>query len=364
MKQDRKILIVCVDGMGPEYLEMAPTPNLDRIAREGTLAIGKSVVPSVTNVNNVSIITGVLPAEHGITANYRLDPATGEEAYMESAESLLVPTLLQRAQSSGMKTALVTSKKKLLSLLNTGADYSVAAEDPHAEAIENIGPAEDIYSAEINHWALRGALHVLTTGKADLVYCSMTDWAMHKHAPECEASCAHMAGIDAILGEIMVAFPELELYVTADHGMSAKTRGVDLTRALSDAGITGRAVPVIKDRYVAHHQNLGGSIYVHLKDPSSLDDALALLKTIPGVDDVYPRKEAAAHFGLMAERIGDLFVLGDRDTVFGDFESVEVEVNVRSHGSAHESAVPILAWNSPSEIAYERNLDIVRTLTL
>ena len=64
----RKILILCIDGFGPEYLEMSPTPTLDRMARAGKLVIGRSVIPSVTNVNNVSIVTGVPPSMLGSTA--------------------------------------------------------------------------------------------------------------------------------------------------------------------------------------------------------------------------------------------------------------------------------------------------------
>ena len=33
-------------------------------------------------------------------------------------------------------------------------------------------------------------------------------------------------GIDAVVGQIIEENPDLEIYLTADHGMSAKTRGV------------------------------------------------------------------------------------------------------------------------------------------
>ena len=128
----RKILIVCVDGLGPEYLEMAPTPNLDRMTREGFAATVSTVIPSVTNVNNVSIITGVPPAMHGITSNYWLDQRTGEEQLMESPDYLCRPTILQRAM--GMSTALLTAKEKLLHLLDAGAiQFFQSADLPFTE---------------------------------------------------------------------------------------------------------------------------------------------------------------------------------------------------------------------------------------
>jgi phosphonoacetate hydrolase len=361
---NRKILIICVDGMGPDYLEAAPTPNIDQMAKEGASVQGRSVIPSVTNVNNVSIITGTAPKAHGITANYWLNRATGEEHYMESAEFLLAPTILSRAGEHGLRTALLTAKKKLLNLLNAGTDYAVSAEEPDAETREKIGPPQDIYSSEINHWILRAARYTLAEKGAEAVYCSTTDWTMHKFPPESEESQRHLAGIDAVIGRIADENPDLSIYLTADHGMSSKSRGADLGRALKAKGINGNAVPIIKDRYVAHHQNLGGSIYVYLEQPDATEEALACLSEVPGVEEVYSREAASREFGLMPDRIGDIFVLGDKDTVFGDFESSEVPVGVRSHGSRHESAVPIIAFRAPGPITYGRNLDIVRTLDI
>ncbi len=157
----RKILIICIDGFGPDCLEATPTPNLDRMANEGSFIIGKSVIPSVTNVNNVSIITGVSPHIHGITSNYWFDLATGKENYMESPDFLSCPTIIESAKKKGLTTALLTSKKKLLQLLNAGADYWLAAEDPDKEMVTKLGPAQDIYSAGINHWLFQALRIVL-----------------------------------------------------------------------------------------------------------------------------------------------------------------------------------------------------------
>lgn len=358
----RKILIICVDGLGPEYLELAPTPNLDRMAAAGSFIIGESVIPSVTNVNNVSLITGAPPCVHGITANYWLDRATGQEHYMESPDFLLCPTVLQRAQRQGMSTALLTAKQKLLRLLDAGADYSLAAESPDADMIEKVGPPEDIYSPGINHWLFRALRVVLREQDPDVAYCSTTDGMMHKYPPDAEESQRHIHGLDAILGEIVAENPAREVYLTADHGISAKSQGLDLEQLLSAADIAARAIPIIKDRYVAHHQNLGGAAYVYLDDHRLLEDAVSALEAEPGIEAVHPRAEAAEQFDLLAERIGDLFVLGDQDTVFGQFEAPVIEVEVRSHGSRHESAVPILAYNSPLSPTYCTNFDLVAAL--
>ena len=358
-----KTLIICVDGMGPDYLDNAHTPTLDRLAREGFRVTAKSVIPSVTNVNNVSIITGVPPMVHGITSNYLLDRATRQERYMESPEYLLCETVLQRARKAGMSTALLTSKKKLLALLRAGADIALAAEDPDDEMTARAGPGHDIYSAEINHWLFRALAIVMRERRPDVVYCSTTDWAMHKFAPGEPEAIAHVEGLDAILGEVLDENPDLEVYVTADHGMSAKTRGIDVEKVLARRGIACRAVPIIKDRYVAHHQNLGGASYVYLDEAGQLAEAIGSLREVEGIEQVLDNEGAAATFSLHRERIGDIMILGDADTVFGTFDSERTGVSVRSHGSRHESDVPLIVRGARCEAsAYTRSMNIVANL--
>jgi len=185
---------------------------------------------------------------------------------------------------------------------------------------------------------------------------------MHKYAPEEEASINHIQGMDALLGQTLDDYPDREIYLTADHGMSAKTCGIDLRRALSAEGIEAQVVPIIKDRYVVHHQNLGGAAYLYLEKQELVQDALGILQEFSGIEAAYSREETAEQFELMEDHIGDVFVLGDKDTVFGEFENVVVSVNVRSHGSRHESAVPIVAYGGKSGVGYQRNLDLVARL--
>ena len=92
----RKVLFVLVDGLGPDYLRLSDTPNLDRMIREGDYREGPGVVPSVTNVNNASVATGSFPDEHGITSNYFFDRSQDKGVFMESPEFLLRPTILEK----------------------------------------------------------------------------------------------------------------------------------------------------------------------------------------------------------------------------------------------------------------------------
>ena len=63
-------ILVMIDGLDPEYLEQCPAPNLQRFASEGFHVAAGGMMPSVTNVNNTSMVTGHYPAQHGIVSNY------------------------------------------------------------------------------------------------------------------------------------------------------------------------------------------------------------------------------------------------------------------------------------------------------
>lgn len=172
---------------------------------------------------------------------------------------------------------------------------------------------------------------------------STTDFATHTHAPETEPSRRNIREIDRLIGEIVNAVPDLDLVVTADHGMNAKTWGLDLGAILAAAGIDAQAIPIIKDRNVVHHRNLGGAAYIYLRDLSAARDAAATLRAEKGVEAVLTGAEAAGLYHLHPERIGHLFLLADRETVFGDLPQAREELHVRSHGSLHEREIPIYA---------------------
>ena len=336
-----KLVVFCIDAMGQDYWDGSEIPRLKQMAQAGTYVAAQGVVPSVTNVNNVSILTGRPPRDHGMHGNVRYDRATGEETLIEAVDALGAETLLQWGKRRGMTTALLTAKEKLLRILNRGADFQVCAEAPSDEMTAAVGPKQDIYSAAVNHWLIDACHHVLSTHSPDLVYCSTTDYIQHKHAPEDEVSLAHMGGLDERIGRILDDFPEYDVIVTADHGMNDKTRAVNLRRVLADAGVEAHALPVIRDRYVAHHGNLGGVSYIYLKDAGAVDAARHVLSEAPGALEVLSPDEAADRYMLSPDQVGDLMVLGDEQTVFGDFAETVHPVEVRSHGSIFERNVPI-----------------------
>jgi phosphonoacetate hydrolase len=340
----RTHLILCLDGVGPDYLDLASVPTMNELSERGWRTIGQSAMPAVTNVNNVSIVTGGPPSLHGITANYYFDRATGRGVYMEAADFVLAPTIFETATRAGRRSALFTAKDKLRTLLQRGATETVSAESPPGWLVDMIGPPPPILSVEVNHWLLQAATALCQIRPPDLLFLSTTDYAQHMYAPESAESQANLSALDSLLAELLNSGPEFSVVVTADHGMADKTRGLDLARILGLAGIAAEVVPIIKDRYVAHHQNLGGAAYIYLRDLDRATEAIDLLLEETGIESVLTRDEAATVFNLYAARIGDLFALAQRDTALGRLPSAREPVSVRSHGGLHTRAVPIIGW--------------------
>lgn len=339
---DRAAAVVCVDGLGPEYVGSPPP----RIAAGGYSAIARSMVPSVTNVNNVSILTGEYPDRHGITSNYFFDRRTGREVYMESPEFIRTESVLEWARNRGYKTALITSKDKLRLLLSRGAVISFSAERPPGWLKRELGAPPSIYSVDVDIWLMRASVETAAAEKPDLVYIATTDYAMHMYGPRDSEARRHAEGIWRGISDLMEVYEtmgrELLLCVTADHGMSRKSRAVNLELVLREHGIDSRMNTIIADRYVRHHSNLGGAVYIYLERGEDLWRALEILEDTEGVEAALTGRQASRLFHLDEERIGDLLVLGEREYVFGPVDEEVKEVSMRSHGSLHEAYVPIM----------------------
>lgn len=291
---------------------------------------------------------------------------------MESGEYILAETMFQRATKLGKRSVLVTSKDKLRTLLSDGATITVSSEQAPEWVVAGpkVGEPPEIYSLEVNGWSINAANYIMTQHEADLVYITTTDYAMHTYAPDAPESQQHITILDNAIGELLETHPDTTFLLTADHGMSAKSRLLDLNDVLSAHGIRAVQVPIIKDRYVVHHSNLGGCMFIYM-DPEHTgrtDEAMKILRETPGIDDVYSREGAVEKLNLYHERIGDIVVTGDKETVFGPSElsrdlggEGKVPSGLRSHASAHEQDIPLLGYNGDFEgFDFSENRDIGR----
>ena len=96
---------VCIDGSEPGYIEAAVksgvAPFFKQVTEQGTNRLAQCVVPSFTNPNNISIVTGRPPAVHGICGNFFYDRETESEVMMNEPEFLRVETIFSAFQRRG-----------------------------------------------------------------------------------------------------------------------------------------------------------------------------------------------------------------------------------------------------------------------
>ncbi|MBM3556059.1 MAG: phosphonoacetate hydrolase [Alphaproteobacteria bacterium] len=381
----RPTVVVCVDGSAPGYIEKAAAkgrvPFLARMLKEGTSRLADCVVPSFTNPNNLSIVTGAPPAVHGICGNYFLDPETGKEVMMNDARFLRAPTLFRAFQDQGARIAIVTAKDKLRKLLGhglaLGPDKAVCFSSEHADkatiaengidgVLELVGmKLPDVYSAALSEFVFAAGVRLLEKSRWDLMYLSTTDYIQHKHAPGTPVADDFYAMMDGYLAKLDKMGAVVGL--TADHGMNAKHRPdktpdvlylQDELDAFLGANVA-RVILPITDPYVVHHGALGSYAVVHLPADSDIDKVRSRIAILPGIETVLNRREAAKRFELPEDRLGDLIVVSAVHKVLGTAAAKHdlsgLTEPLRSHGGISEQAVPFLI-NRPADIAPERRL--------
>lgn len=371
MKRPKKALVFLVDGFDPVYLQPTRMPRLAALMREGASTLdGRGVLPSLTNVNHISLLTGTFPERHGLSANSYFDRETWSEVFMDQVSFVREPLLFERLKAAGWSTGLVTAKEKLTRLLRRGLDHCVDMKT-HPEAFRAaVGLPPDIFSLEINLWVLRMAREVARRLAPDLLYVATTDYPQHKLGPDEPAMQAYLAESDDALGGILDAYDLGETLVvfTADHGMNAKPRSLSPVRLLAEAGIRAHGVPLIRDGLFAHHRDLGGALYLYFQDPAAVPEARAALAGAQGIDEVVTRDEAGRD-RLPPERVGDLLCWGARDVALGTWDDGpprREETGLRSHGSRHEQRIPMIVAGcgirAGAAIQNGRTVDLMPTL--
>lgn len=364
-------VVFTIDGGDPRYIDDALArgvmPCLQAmLTAGGTYARGRSCMPSLTNPNNMSIVTGVSPSLHGIPGNHYLDPDSGQEVQLNDPKFLRAETIHEVLQRAGAKVLMVTAKDKLRRLLGVGEVPSVSAEFAHQLSLPQFGidsltalagrQNPGIYDWDLSHYAMELALAIYRRRPLDLLYVSLTDYVQHKQPPGDELADRFFRRFDELLGAYLQE--GFVVGITADHGMSAKPRVIFLDDVLATAGIDDAHVVLpITDPYVVHHGALGSFAWIHLPrgDIASVREVVAQQA---GVEEVYTREEAAAIFEHPIDRIGDLSVTADANTALGksltkhDLSGIE-SGGLRSHGGRHEQLVPIIV-SKPLREPYAR----------
>ncbi len=369
----RPTVVICLDGSEPGYIEAAieagVAPTFARFMRDCLHTHAESVIPSFTNPNNLSIITGRPPAVHGICGNFFYDPAAGAEVMMNDPVFLRAPTILAAFHDAGAKVAMVTAKDKLRLLLSNGLDYAsgraIAFSAERADqatrtangidgVLDLVGkPVPEVYSADLSEFVFAAGVKLAERFRPDLMYLSTTDYIQHKVGPGTEIANAFYGMIDGYLAELDRL--GCAILATADHGMNDKHTAdgapdVIYLQTLFDewlgAGVA-RVILPITDPYVAHHGALGGFATVHVPEGAPVPDLLTRLWEVDGIEMACAKDIACKQFALPPDRIGDIVVISEHHKALGTaperHDLSGLDEPLRSHGGLSEQRVPVIA---------------------
>lgn len=365
---ERPTVVICFDGCDPEYIRRGFAdgilPVIAGLRETGFVGEALAAVPTFTNPNNASIVTGAPPAVHGISGNYYLDRATGEERMITDAAMLRCGTILAAMAAAGVRTAAVTAKDKLRLMLARGltgiafssekADRAALADNGIADVEAMVGrPKPDPYSADLSLFVLDAGLKLLERGAARLLYLSLSDFVQHAHAPGTPEADAFNRAVDQRIGRLIALGATVG--IVADHGMNDKSRPdgspnvvfleEELARRFGDGAV--RVICPITDPFVRHHGALGSFVRVYRRKAGDLAALMAASAALPGVELVLDGPAAAARFELPPDLEGDFVVLGDANTVVGASRAEHdlaglAGHRLRSHGGLGEQMVPFI----------------------
>jgi phosphonoacetate hydrolase len=361
------LVVVCVDGCEPDYLTRAiaagAMPWLAKVVKAGASLIGECVVPSFTNPNNLSIVTGAPPSVHGICGNYLYDRESGQEVMMNDPKFLRAPTILASFSDAGAKVAVVTAKDKLRLLLGKGmkgicfsaekADQATEKEHGIGDVLNFVGkPLPSVYSADLSEFVFAAGAKLLKAKRPDIMYLSTTDYIQHKYAPGDDVANDFYRMMDGYLAEMDAMGAEIVL--TADHGMNDK-HGDDLKPQVIYLQDTldqwlgqgkARVILPITDPYVVHHGALGSFATVYLPEGADQAAIIAKIAKIPGIALAVDRTTGCKKFELPEDRVGDVIVVSEKlfaiGTSVAKHDLSGLTRPLRSHGGMTEQKVPVI----------------------
>jgi len=311
------VVLLSIDGLRPEmYRDTSwPAPMLQQMAREGAQAEAVyGVFPSVTYPTHTTIVTGALPARHGVYFNTPFEPAGPTGRWVWEASAIRVPTLWTVARQAGLTTAAVSWPVTVGADLDWNVpeiwpleeDGSIVAElRRHAMPPGLVDELERDAVGKLRDelWKLGEmarddrigeiAAHLLQTRKPALllVHLLTVDHFEHDHGREHPVVRRALGTADRALARLVEAAERAGIrertafVVTGDHGFSDTHSRLAPNVWLVAAGL--RAAQRDRGDWRATFQVSSASAFLYLRDPADADAVRrvreVLLAQPPGV---------------------------------------------------------------------------------
>lgn len=227
----RRVVIISLDGCRPDFLRDDYVPNLRSLWNNGSYSWeAQTVNPSITLVSHASMLTGLLPSKHGLTAN----------DYKPDREPIAVTTLFDLAHKEQLQTAFIGSKRKLRHLIKP--DSVNASAFPRSELEElGIDPKNPYADPHPTFDTIKAARDCLRRANPNLcfIHFAQPDLAGHSYGWDSEEIRYAVRQLDQQIGALLAVlksagnFENTMIIVTADHGGHERTHGTDDPRDMT-----------------------------------------------------------------------------------------------------------------------------------
>lgn len=307
------VILVSIDALRPEFYldERWPAPVLQQLAAEGARADAvRSVFPALTYPSHTSMVTGALPARHGIYFNHPFSPDGPTDRWQWEAERIRVPTLWDSVRAAGGTTAAVAWPATVGAAIDWNlpdvwpldpaasiVDTVRAASTPglldelEREATGRLLPASfglDRLAREARVASMAAYLFERHRPTLLLVHLISTDHAQHQWGRDGDTTRRAVGAVDRALGEIVErvqalgAAGRVAVVVAGDHGAMDRHTLLRPNVWLVGAGLMEDR-PDRGDWRATFHAD-GGSAFLRLRhadDGSAVAAVRALLDALP-----------------------------------------------------------------------------------
>lgn len=336
-----RVVVICCVGLTPSLIG-EHTPHLKSLATRGFISPMEPVCPAVTTTAQTSMLTGVLPRQHGIVANGWYFRELAEVWLWRQSQALVEhPHVWQQLRRQGNDISVL--KHFWWYAMNTDADITLTPRPAyHADGAKSPdfyafpphikndviaahgefplfnfwGPIADIRSSR---WIADSFCTVWQTYPSDLAFCYLPhlDYDFQRFGPSGEHVARNLQELDDCVGTVMhcALEQEAEILVVSEYGIEACDTGVPINKELRQAGLlqvctnaTGELLDpgMSKAFAVADHQ----IAHVYCKDADAMKLARTLLETVNGIERIYSGDERSA-IGLDHPRSGELIAIAE-----------------------------------------------------
>jgi len=360
----RHVVVISVDGMrASAYLGLSPQahiPNLLRLKEEGSFAEGvEGVYPTVTYPAHTTIVTGRMPAEHGIYTNLSSrQPGKNPHDWFWLTDAIKVPTLWDEVRQHHLKSGAVSWPVTVHAAIDwnvpevwdpakrPSADFSYLAKfmDPQvgAELLDAVGPLQP--DTDTDTQKTRLAVYLIKKHRANLmlVHLDAVDEAEHQHGPQSSEAAAALERVDARVGEILAAVKEAglegftDVFVVSDHGFLPVERHIRPNLLLAKAGLlTADDRGEVTGGKLATVSN-GGSFFIYWPEGTDLkSEVVTALRPLVDQGLLWGVLDRQALRDLGAEPAGQMALEAAEGTAFTSGARGELVERLGTPGGTH-----------------------------